>query len=1008
MKMRIMIFLAVLLFCTTAFGAITYNAAYYLDSAQYRGSGNTALDPIYLNINEVATLLGATAGTTTASKAVILGTTNNIDTLRLTPGAAPASPLEGDLFFNTSDHLLYFRNASAWVSAGAGTFAGGNITSDVTFSVDGVDILPTNTTAETWSIQVYDVDDIIRRDVLRWTNGNTGAVVLGAALDSLAIASTGLNVSTAGAVTGVTALTATGVQTINASGTSATNIGTGTYSGAISIGNNLSSLAFATSAWDLTSAGALSGITTLSLSDDITMATGQGLKPSTTTAESVGIYGYDTDGAYVGALVVTNSATPATVLGNTDGTTAISSSDWTVSTAGNMAGIGTIASNGLITASGGLTLTGTTSINDTATTSTTSIGGGTTTGTITIGSSGTQALDIGNGAGIKTVALGSTNTSSITTIKGGSAGVNINTGTFDDPTSINTGLNTGTVTIGGTGAMTIAIGNGGTGAKVVALGDSAGASSLALNAGTEDMTITSVDDMTINGGSAGSIINLGTNTHGNVINIGTNNTALDDINIGSALDTPQILGVSIVLTAGDSDLALSSSDDVSLNGGSAGSIINVGTNTEGNVINIGTNDTTLDDINIGSAKDTPTITGLAIELVSGATGISLNAATSQPVNVATGNSTGTVTVGGTGTQAIDIGSGVGIKTVTLGSATTTSGTTISGGSATGIILNATGPLNLDAGTTFDMLATGAFSIDGSNAASNISLATNSADDDFTIGLTGATDSSIIVTSTGTGSDAVSLLTTGTGGGINMDTADGAVSIVADGAVNGNLTVDAAHTLTLVSTDNGAAGMYLHLNGGTSETLKLHSDLGTGQDSIYLLSDVGGVTITASAVPTTKYALKVSGNIAGATHSEGVGLYSEANITGNLDGKTYASGSWMNITGGTPTGPSLLAALDIGIYTDGGPTLSAARIRVLNVEYQVNSGDPPLSSAMMHFNADVAGDVPDYWFSTGNSPSVVFGANTTHTTSAKDKLGAIKIYIGDVGDAYIYVYSSAGS
>lgn len=116
-----------------------------------------------------------------------------------------------------------YTNAAGKLSwkAPTGTFAGGNITSDVTFSVDGIDILPDTTTAHTYSIQVYDVDNTTRRDVLRWTNGNTGAVVLGALLDSLAIASTGLNVGTDGDVncaelTGSS--TATFTSTVTATG----------------------------------------------------------------------------------------------------------------------------------------------------------------------------------------------------------------------------------------------------------------------------------------------------------------------------------------------------------------------------------------------------------------------------------------------------------------------------------------------------------------------------------------------------------------------------------------------------------------------------------------------------------------------------------------------------------------------------------------------------------------------------------------------------------------------
>ena len=243
------------------------------------------------------------------------------------------------------------------------TFTGGAISSDITLA-NGVDIKSSTTTAEAATIQVYDLTAAPSyTNVLSWTNGAIPDIVLGAATNTLAITSTGLNVTSAGAVTGVTDLTVagavTGVTDLTASGTLTAgdwSIGTFTTTGVTTLGNNTAAFSVASTGIDISSAGAVSNVTTLGLSGDITssagdilLATGKGIKSSTTTAHTVGIYGYDTDGAYRAALVVTNSATPATVLGSTDGTTAISSSDWTISTAGVMAGIGAIGTDGVIT-----------------------------------------------------------------------------------------------------------------------------------------------------------------------------------------------------------------------------------------------------------------------------------------------------------------------------------------------------------------------------------------------------------------------------------------------------------------------------------------------------------------------------------------------------------------------------------------------------------------------------------------------------------------------------------
>ena len=49
-------------------------------------------------------------------------------------------------------------------------------------------------------------------------------------------------------------------------------------------------------------------------------------------------------------------------------------------------------------------------------------------------------------------------------------------------------------------------------------------------------------------------------------------------------------------------------------------------------------------------------------------------------------------------------------------------------------------------------------------------------------------------------------------------------------------------MNISATENAANAIYLHSNGGTSETIKVHNDQGTGDDSIYILSDVGGISI----------------------------------------------------------------------------------------------------------------------------------------------------------------------
>ena len=72
----------------------------------------------------------------------------------------------------------------------------------------------------------------------------------------------------------------------------------------------------------------------------------------------------------------------------------------------------------------------------------------------------------------------------------------------------------------------------------------------------------------------------------------------------------------------------------------------------------------------------------------------------------------------------------------------------------------------------------------------------------------------------------------------QSSADTQLDMVADGNIN------------LTSTGDEAAAIYLRANGGTSETVKIHSDLGTsvteGAASVTILSDAGGVELRSTA------------------------------------------------------------------------------------------------------------------------------------------------------------------
>lgn len=250
---------------------------------------------------------------------------------------------------------------------------------------------------------------------------------------------------------------------------------------------------------------------------------------------------------------------------------------------------------------------------------------------------------------------------------------------------------------------------------------------------------------------------------------------------------------------------------------------------------------------------------------------------------------------GTGVASINIGSDVG-------------GITIAGGLGTADAVNITastagGGIDIDSSTGgFIVDTTGAFSIDGA-AASNVTvtgagidltlasvlgsvLVSSTEDAALAIMLhaNGGTSETIRVRSDqGTGAasidvlsdvggitlsaglgtaDAINLVTSNAAGGIDIDAGTGGIAIDTtgafsiDGAAASNVTTTGAGidlTLSSVlgsvlvsSTEDAALAIRLYANGGTSETIQIHADQGTGVASIGLLSDDGGITLAATA------------------------------------------------------------------------------------------------------------------------------------------------------------------
>jgi len=203
------------------------------------------------------------------------------------------------------------------------------------------------------------------------------------------------------------------------------------------------------------------------------------------------------------------------------------------------------------------------------------------------------------------------------------------------------------------------------------------------------------------------------------------------------------------------------------------------------------------------------------------------------------------------------------------------------------------------------------------------------------------------------------------------------------------------------------GMAINI-GGTPATDGVLSWDNTNAE-VDLTTATGSIHFTASAVPDAQYGFEVGSTIAGTTRSEGASGYFHTTVTGNLDGATYVTGTWMDIGTCTPTA-NVMAPGDFGIYESGGTLSSVGCMAALNLGLYLDATSGPPNLAMFRFNANSnpsTGTLPDYFFYAVNKAAVAYsyGTGTDGT-----KQGAIKVYIagGDVGTntMYIRLYDAA--
>ncbi len=318
------------------------------------GSNALTIDSTNFDVSSSGALSGIT--TINASSTITANTTGTINGLNISSGALSGITTinaSGTINANTTGTINGLSINAGAISGATSINASGTITANTTGTINGLNVNSGSLSGITGVSQTSGAFSVT----------GTGNITLGGGSNALVIDSTNFDVSSAGALSGITTINASGTITANTTGTiNGLNISSGSISGstgysqtsgshlvtgtgAITLGAGSNALTIDSTAFDVTSAGALSGITTISLSGAITAATTvntiNGLIISSGSLS--GVTGYSQAS---GAFSVTG--TGAITLGAGTNALTINSSAFDVTSAGALSGITTITASGNI------------------------------------------------------------------------------------------------------------------------------------------------------------------------------------------------------------------------------------------------------------------------------------------------------------------------------------------------------------------------------------------------------------------------------------------------------------------------------------------------------------------------------------------------------------------------------------------------------------------------------------------------------------------------------------
>lgn len=325
------------------------------------------------------------------------------------------------------------------------------------------------------------------------------------------------------------------------------------------------------------------------------------------------------------------------------------------------------------------------------------------------------------------------------------------------------------------------------------------------------------NNVVLGSGTTARTITIGGSTGAHIVNIGNASAGAVTVDSAAGISLDAATASNFTVT-GAADLTLATSAG-SLNltaGQDAADSILISSAAGGiDILATGEAGQDIDIVNTGGS-----INITATEDVAQAIYIRANAGTSETIQIHADQ--------GTGVASVNVVSDVGGITLSSGLA-----------SADAINLSASaGGVDIDGALQVNIAssqnAATAIVITASAGGIDITAPGASAGEDIDIVATG---SSVNITSTEDIADAIVL-----------SASAGGIDILATGEAAQDIDIiNTGGSINITATENVANAVYIRANGGTSETIRIHSDQGTGAGSVLLLSDDGGITLTATAL-----------------------------------------------------------------------------------------------------------------------------------------------------------------